>query len=90
MDFTSLSHGSRFVSTAVDHPRLTRTDAASVRLVLRAYGQYVREVSEQSHQVTGQDFATAEASCPMQVSYCVEAKWLECLIGLRLLQDVTS
>lgn len=56
----STTRASRFVATAVDHPRLMKIDVASIHTLLRDYDHYVNEVNERLKQLTGQDFMTAE------------------------------
>lgn len=93
----SVLHGYRFIESRVPHrrdrggpPRLTNTDAASVRKFPRAYDQYAREVSKRACQLTGQNVISAEATEHVQFKYCVDPEWLESLIGLDLLKGVSS
>ena len=90
MNVALSSQGPRHVTTAVEHPRLTKTDAASVRLFLRAYEQYAREVNERARQVVGEDVISTEAAKPVQMKYCVNAEWLESLIDLDFIPNVSS
>lgn len=90
MDIASSSQGPRRLATAVEHPRLTKTDAASVRLFLRAYDKYTREVTERARQLTGQETITEEATTPVHLKYCVDGEWLESLLDLNLIEDVST
>lgn len=90
MDIAPLSQGFSSVPIAVDHSRLIKTDAASVRLFLRAYEQYEREVTTRVREVTGQDVVSAEAAKPIRLKYCVDTEWLESLIDLDVLTDAIS
>lgn len=83
--------GSRFFSTAVEHPRLAKTDAASVRLFLRRPNdQYVCIGKERARQIVGQEAISSEAATPLQMKFCVDAEWLGSLIELHFLPEVPS
>lgn len=90
MNVTSSSQSSRRVATAVEHPRLTKTDAVSVRLLLRTYKQYARELNVRARQLVGEDVITTEATKSLQIKYCVNAEWLESLINLDFIFNVCS
>lgn len=53
MNVATFGYGSRFLDSAVDHLRLTKTDAALVFSFLRSYGAYVLETTERAKQLFG-------------------------------------
>lgn len=90
MDISTTGHPSRFVATAIDHPRLIKADAASIRSFLLAYDAYVREVTERARQLTGPDFTSTELTTPVRLQFCVDQEWLESIIDLGLITGVDT
>lgn len=84
------TQGASFVATSVNHPRLVRTDPDSIRIFLRLYDQYEREVTARAAQVTGADAATTEAVRPVSLKFCVDPEFLESAIALDLIPDASS
>lgn len=84
------AHRSKFVLSSVDHPRLTKTDATSIRVFLRAYDQYATEVKERAKQLAAKDVVSTEVARPVNLKFCVDAEWIESLIALDFLDDVTT
>lgn len=60
------------------------------RLILRAYDQYEREVTEGLCQENGQNDDSAEAAKPMQLKSRGDAEWLGSLTDSDFLTDQTS
>lgn len=79
-----------FVSTSVNHPRLIRTDAESIRIFLSAYDQYAKEVSTRALQLLSTGTATSEAVRPVNLKFCVDAEYLQSTIDLGFIDDVDS
>lgn len=96
MDFKSSSgrptsgQGPRIASTAVEHSRLCKTDVAFVRLFLRSYDQYEREVIERVCQIVGQDVISPNVDKPIQMKFCMNPEWLESLTELDFHPVVAS
>lgn len=57
---------------------------------LRLYDQYAREVNKRARQLVADDFVSAEVVNPVRLKYCVDSEWLESLIELEFIPDVTS
>lgn len=79
-------------STAVDrndHQKVTSTDAASKRHVLRAWKKYEREIIKRSCVYTRQDGVCAGEANPMQIEFGVYKSCLESPIDPDLLTDLT-
>lgn len=77
------------ISTSVNHPRLLRTDAESIRIFLRLYDQYKDEVSARALQLTDNGSST-EAVRPVNLKFCVDADWLESAVTLGFINDAES
>lgn len=41
------------VATSINHPRLTKTDSASIQTLLQKYDYYSREVTERARKFVG-------------------------------------
>ena len=78
------------VTASVNHPRLHRTDPESIRTFLKLYDQHKEEVLSGAEQITGACTTTNEAARPINIKYCVDPDWLESLITLGFIDDVTS
>lgn len=68
------------ISTSVDHPCLTKADASSIRVFLRAYDQYVSEFGERARQFVAKGVVSSEPSTPVGLKFCVDDEWLVSLI----------
>lgn len=85
MDATSLCHavsGQRppVITTAVDCPRYTRTESASICMFLRKYNQCSHEVAASAQNIT-EDYAPLyDIVRPVQLRLCVSFKWLKLFI----------
>ena len=80
---------SRFVATSVDHPRLTATDASSIRVFLRSYDSYVTEVQERARQIVDSSVST-EPVKPVNLKFCVDAEWLESTVALGFIEPIDT
>lgn len=85
------SHRSRskYLATATSHPRLKKTDASSIRTILRGYDRYAKEIEERARQLVGPDTVFTEAVTPVQLKFCVDAEWIESLIELGFIDGVS-
>lgn len=88
-DDTQQSGTTSHLGIAVDHPRLAKTDPASVRVFLRKYDQYCHTVVSRAKQLTTSATIT-EAVLPMELKYCVDTQHFVSLIELGFVPDVTS
>ena len=77
-----------FGTTSVDHSRLLRTDAESIRVFLRSYDHYCHEVVARAQQITRSEMVTTESVRPINLKYCVDPEYLESAISLGFLQGV--
>lgn len=84
---TSAMQMASTVTTSVDHPRLVRADAESIRIFLRLYDQYCNEVLERARQI-GKSSRSTENVRPVNIKFCVDPDYLESLIALNLIPDV--
>ena len=91
MNGASSSHNStsRLVATSVDHPRLTATDASSIRVFLRSYDSYVTEVQERARQIVDSSVST-EPVKPVNLKFCVDAEWLESTVALGFIEPIDT
>jgi hypothetical protein len=87
MDSTSST--TKFVSTSVDHPRVTKADSSYIRSFLALYDQYSTEVQERARQLTAQDTVTTEPIRPVNLMFCVDIDWLESTIS-RLIEGIST
>jgi len=65
------------VTTTVDHPRLEKTDAESIRIFLRLYDQYCNEVTARARQLSTDQGVSTEAVRPVNIMFCVDPEFLE-------------
>lgn len=82
--------GTKLVATTVEHPRLTNTDASSVRSFPRLYDQYSKEIEERARQLLVPDTLSTEAVSPVHLKFLVDADWIEYVIELGFIADVSS
>lgn len=78
------------LATAVDHPRLTKTDAASIRAALRDFNQYSNKLSERAPQLVGDGVTSTEFSKAVQLKLCVSSDWIESVFDLEFNENVTD
>ena len=88
-EMSATPEASPFLAMSVNHPRLVRTDAESIRVFLRLYDQYSKEVTARVEQLTVSP-ATTEAVRPVNLKYCVDPEYLESAIDLGLIEDVEN
>lgn len=84
------STGSKLVGNVLEHFRLTGTDAASIRVFLRSFDQYVNKVTERAKQLVNTDVPSAEIVSPVCLKFCIDPEWLESLIALDFIPRVKS
>jgi len=65
------------VTTTVDHPRLEKNDAESIRIFLRLYDQYCNEITARARQITTDQAISTEAVRPVNIKFCVDPEFLE-------------
>lgn len=82
MDIASSSQDSPVVATAIDHPRLTKTEPSSIRSFLREYDQYTHEITARAQQLVNTAVVSTDVARPIQLKYCVPSEWLESVIDL--------
>lgn len=75
-----------YVSPVVDHPHLKTSDPASIRVFLREYAKYVREVTERAQQLTVGNFSNDFVRLA-SLKYCVDQDWLESIVELEFIPD---
>lgn len=76
------------VAFSVNHPLLLSTTPRSIRIFLRHYDQYVKEVTTRALQLTMVDSTTIEPVRPVNLLYCVDAEWLESTVDLEYIPEV--
>lgn len=62
------------VTTLVDYPRLSQTDASSIRTLLHAYDQYVKEILERARQLVSNKAISIEKTTAVQLIICVDSE----------------
>lgn len=72
----------------IEHPRLTETDAASIRTFLQKYEQYRYEVTSRTHLISGSD--QTKTVRPVDIKFCVDMELLESPIDLGLIPGAAS
>lgn len=75
-----------FLTSSVSHPRLLRTDSESVRVFLRLYDQYVREIASRSKQLTVSGSISTEPIRPVNIKYCVDPEIIESALALGFIE----
>lgn len=89
---SQLRSGQDFCSfaTSLEHLRLTKKDASSIRAFLRDYDQYVFEASKNARQLIGENIASADIVRKVRLNYCVDAQRLQSSIDVKFIADVDS
>lgn len=75
-----------FLATSVDHPRLTKTDAETIRTFLR-YNQYEKKVKERTHQLVAEVIVANENVLPARLKFCMDPEYLESSLVLGFIED---
>lgn len=68
--------GQENIGNLFEHPCLSCTDTASIRVFFRSFDNYVNDVIEISTQMVHTDFSTAEIVFPVSLEFCIGAWWL--------------
>lgn len=77
-----------FLTTSVDHPRLSKTDSKIVRRCFREYDQYSSKVQERAAQLIVSGVLSTETVRSLSSSFfCVDVEYLEALYLLELIPD---
>ena len=93
MEDTSSSHGSgitgnakvKQVTMAVEQPFLARLDSESIRVFLRKYDAYCRELKARASQLVQETAVSLEPIRPVGLVYCVDAEQLESAVDLGMI-----
>ena len=80
-----VSRGAKFVSTSIDHPHLLRLDAESIRVFIRKYDAYCKELTARAAQLTGYG-VTTEPVRPVNITFCVDSEQLESALDLWFIE----
>lgn len=91
MEASTVSTGARragFVTTSVDHPWLTRLDAESIRIFLRGYEDYCKEITARAEQLVATGTITAEPIRPVSLKYCIDSEQLQSALDLGFIEGV--
>lgn len=75
-------------SFSIEDPHLTDTDSESIRVFLRKYDQYCREVKSRARQI-GDGSPSSEVARPANLKFCVDAEFLESKIALGFIEGVS-
>ena len=62
---------------AVDQPFLARLDSESIRIFLRKYDAYARDLKARAAQIVQEGSQSLETIRPVGLVYCVESEQLE-------------
>lgn len=73
------------VSMFVNLPRLTRTDAESIRMLLCLNDQYSNEFQARAIELLGLRSVGTEVTRPVDLSFCVDAEHLESATALDII-----
>lgn len=71
---------------SVEHPLLLRFDSESIRVFLRKYEAYCREVYASASQLTQDSAALLEPISPVGLIYCVDAEQLKSAIECGMIE----
>lgn len=77
------------MATSVDHPRLIRTDAESIRVFLKLYDQYSNEVKARAQQLTTVGSSSTQVVRPVSLKFCVDPEYLESAIAFGFIEAET-
>lgn len=78
------------VAMSVDQSFLLQLDPDSIRVFLRKYGAYRREVYTRTSQFTGESYTSLEPVNIVSNIYCVDADQLESAIECGMISDCTE
>ena len=79
-------HKVKRFSSSVDHPFLDRFDPLSIRVFLRAYDAYCREVKARASQLTPETSTPLEPVKPVSLIFCVDAEQLESAVQCGMIK----
>ena len=84
------NHKVRHLASAVEHPFLQRLDPQSIRVFLRAYDAYCREVCARASQLTQESSTPLQPVSPVSILYCVDDEQLESAAECRMINGCTD
>lgn len=70
----NVEQGSYVFASAMEHPRLTKSNSTSVRLLIRFYDQYVGGVQDRARQLVMEGELCMIASRTVELNYCVNVE----------------
>lgn len=77
-----------FVSTSVDHPHLERLDSESIRIFLRRYDDYCKEVTARAEQLLASSTVTTEPIRPVSLTFCIDSEQIQSALDLGFIEGV--
>lgn len=78
---TQQGSSQKYVANTVDLPSLVDVDASPNRIMLRAYDQYFKDVTQRAKQLLN-NAITSEVVTPVDLKICFDAEWLESVVHL--------
>lgn len=75
------------MTTSVEHPFLHRLEPESIRVFLRKYDGYCRELKARAAQLSSESSVSLEPARPVGIIYCVDAEQLESAVECGLIPD---
>lgn len=87
---TTGTHKVRHLASSVEHPFLHRFDPQSIRVFLRAYDAYCREVYARASQLNQDASTSVEPVSPVSLLYCVDAEQLESAVQCGMIDGCTD
>lgn len=80
--------GPRTVATAVDHPKMSKTDAASIQAFLRDFDQYSRKVTERERHLVREHVTSTESANPVELKFFVSSESVQAVLGVYYIPEV--
>ena len=75
------------MTTSVEHPFLHRLEPESIRVFLRKYDGYCRELKARAAQLSSESSVSLEPARPVGIIYCVDAEQIESAVECGLIPD---
>ena len=77
------------ITTSLNYPTLSKSDAESIRVFLRKYDQYAVEVRARHQQLvsTQDESFSSEPARPIALKFCADTEWLLSTLALGLIKD---
>lgn len=83
-------HETSLVSTSISHPWLLRADSTSISTSLGLPDQYRTQIKARALQLAVVDVTTTEPVVPVNLTYGVHPEWLESIVELQLVPDLSD